>query len=68
MASDKIIYYDSEFIKKFEELKTLLEDEDRPKIYQFLLKEFQFIFLMKVFSCNYFDKFSSKSPPFLLCS
>ncbi|MBR4907988.1 MAG: hypothetical protein IKZ43_03125 [Acidaminococcaceae bacterium] len=44
MALDKIIYYDSEFIKKFEELKTLLEDEDRPKIYQFLLKEFQFIF------------------------
>ena len=46
MASDRIIYYDSEFIRKFEELKTLLEDEDRPKIYQFLLKEFQFIFKM----------------------
>ena len=46
MASDKIIYYDCEFIKKFEELKTLLEDEDRPKIYQFLLNNFQFIFKM----------------------
>ena len=44
MATDKIIYYDKEFITKFEELKTLLEDEDRPKIYQFLLNEFQFIF------------------------
>ena len=44
MASDKIIYYDKEFITKFEELKTVLETEDRPKIYQFLLKEFQFIF------------------------
>ena len=44
MGKDIIIYYDSEFIKKFEELKTLLEDEDRPKIYQFLLNEFQFIF------------------------
>ena len=44
MEKDIIIYYDNEFIKKFEELKTLLEDEDRPKIYQFLLKEFQFIF------------------------
>ena len=43
MASDKIIYYDCEFIKKFEELKTLLEEEDRPKIYQFLLNNFQFI-------------------------
>ena len=44
MEKDIIIYYDNEFINKFEELKTLLEDEDRPKIYQFLLKEFQFIF------------------------
>ena len=44
MEKDIIIYYDNEFIKKFEELKTLLEDEDRPKIYQFLLNEFQFIF------------------------
>jgi len=44
MVSDKIIYYDREFIKKFEELKVLLETEDRQKIYQFLLKEFQFIF------------------------
>ena len=44
MEKDIIIYYDNEFIKKFEELKTLLEDEDKPKIYQFLLKEFQFIF------------------------
>lgn len=44
MEKDIIIYYDNEFIKKFEELKTLLEDEDRPKVYQFLLKEFQFIF------------------------
>ena len=44
MEKDIIIYYDNEFIKKFEELKTLLEDEDRPKIYQFLLKEFQVIF------------------------
>ena len=44
MASDKIIYYDREFIKKFEELKALLETEDRQQIYQFLLKEFQFIF------------------------
>ena len=44
MEKDIIIYYDSEFIKKFEELKTVLEEEDRPRLYQFLLKEFQFIF------------------------
>ena len=46
MGKDIIIYYDSGFIKKFEELKTLLEDKDKLKIYQFLLKEFQFIFKM----------------------
>ena len=44
MEKDIIIYYDSEFIKKFEELKTVLEEEGRPRLYQFLLKEFQFIF------------------------
>lgn len=44
--TDIIIYYNEEFIKKFEELKTVLEEEDRPKLYQFLLKEFQFIFIL----------------------
>ena len=42
--TDIIIFYNEEFIKKFEELKTVLEEEDRPKLYRFLLKEFQFIF------------------------
>ena len=42
--TDIIIYYNDEFLKKFEELKTVLEEEDRPKLYQFLLKKFQFIF------------------------
>ena len=46
MEKDIIIYYDKEFIKKFEELRTVLEEEDRPKLYQFLLKEFQFVFKM----------------------
>ena len=44
MEKDIIIYYDKEFIKKFEELKTVLEEEERPKLYQFLLKELHFIF------------------------
>ena len=44
MKKDIIVYYDKTFITKFEELKTVLETEDRPKLYQFLLKEFQFIF------------------------
>ena len=46
MEKDIIIYYDKEFIKKFEELRSVLEEEDRPKLYQFLLKEFQFVFKM----------------------
>ncbi len=44
MEKDIIIYYDSEFIKKFEELKIMLDAEDKPKLYEFLLKEFHFIF------------------------
>ncbi len=44
MEKNIIIYYDKDFLKKFEDLKIILEAEDRPKLYQFLLKEFQFIF------------------------
>ena len=44
MENNIIIYYDKDFLKKFEDLKIILEAEDRPKLYQFLLKEFQFIF------------------------
>lgn len=44
MASDTILYYDAEFIRKFEALKPLLEDGDRPAIYAFLLENFGFIF------------------------
>ena len=44
MEKNIIIYYDEQFIQKFEDLKIMLEAEDRSKLYQFLLKEFQFIF------------------------
>ena len=44
MKNDIIIFYDKKFITKFEELKIVLETDNRPKIYQFLLKEFQFVF------------------------
>ncbi|MBP5736830.1 MAG: hypothetical protein J6W55_05225 [Acidaminococcaceae bacterium] len=46
MEKNIIIYYDNEFIKNFEELRILLEAGDRPKIYQFLLEKFAFIFKM----------------------
>ena len=46
METNIIIYYDKEFIKNFEELKTLLDAGDRQKLYQFLLDKCGFIFKM----------------------
>ena len=46
METNIIIYYDKEFIKNFDELKTLLDAGDRQKLYQFLLDKFGFIFKM----------------------
>ena len=46
METNIIIYYDKGFIKNFEELKTLLDAGERPKIYQFLLDKFGFVFKM----------------------
>ena len=37
METNIVIYYDKEFVKNFEELKTLLDAGDRQKLYQFLL-------------------------------
>ncbi|MCR5563207.1 MAG: hypothetical protein K6F46_07550 [Desulfovibrio sp.] len=42
--TSKIILYDAEFLKKFEELKRLLEDGDRLKLKGFLLENFDFVF------------------------
>ena len=44
MPSDKIILYDAEFLKRFEELKHHLEDGDRQKLKGFLLEKFNFVF------------------------
>ena len=48
MTSDKIIYYDEAFIRKFEELKDLiemtLEDGDKPRLHRFLIDNFGYIF------------------------
>jgi len=44
MASEKIIRYDGDFIKKFEELKTVLEEGSKPELYAFLLEKFQYLF------------------------
>ncbi len=56
MASDKIIFYDDEFIGKFERLKDLIEAEDRPALYRFLLDNYGYIF--KLF--QYYAKQSEK--------
>ena len=44
MASDKIIRYDEDFIARFEELKGLIEADDRPKLHRFLMDSFGRIF------------------------
>lgn len=44
MPSDKIILYDAEFLKRFEELKHHLYDGDRQKLKGFLLENFDFVF------------------------
>ena len=44
MASSIIVYYDDEFIGKFEKLKELIEAEDRPVLYRYLLDNFGYIF------------------------
>ena len=44
MASDKIIYYDSDFIEKFEKLKELIEEENWPVLQRYLIDNFGFCF------------------------
>lgn len=44
MASGNIVYYDAEFIERFERLKELIEAEDRTILYRFLLDHFSYIF------------------------
>ncbi len=44
MATDKIIFYDEDFIKRLDGLKARLEDGDRPALYAFLLENFGCLF------------------------
>ena len=44
MASDKIIYYDNDFIGKFEKLKEVIETGDASFLHQYLIDNFGFIF------------------------
>ena len=44
METYNIIYYDDEFINKFERLKVMIEAENRPALYRFLLDNFEFLF------------------------
>ena len=47
MATDKIIYYDGEFISKFGKLKEVIEAEDDAATHRFLIDNFGYLF--KVF-------------------
>ena len=44
MASDKIIWYDDEFIAKLDQLKEMIERKNRPELHRFLIDNFGFIF------------------------
>ena len=49
MMSDKIVYYDDVFLKKFEQLETFLDvkEKDYPLMHRFLIDNFGYLF--KVF-------------------
>ena len=44
MASDKIIYYDDEFIRRFEQLKDVIEEGNAAELHRFLIDNFGFVF------------------------
>ncbi len=44
MAADKIIYYDGEFIAKFEKLKEVIEADDNAATHRFLIDNFGYLF------------------------
>ncbi len=50
MTSDKIIFYDEEFIANFKKLGEVLETGDRPAIHRFLIDHFGYIFR----TCQYY--------------
>lgn len=56
MATDKIIYYDDEFISKFEKLKEMIEAGDRPALHRFLIDNFGFIFTMFQYYAKHFSE------------
>ena len=56
MALDIIVYYDDQFIGKFEKLKELIEAEDRLALYRYLLDNFGYIFkLFQYYAKNIAD-------------
>ena len=44
MTSGRIIYYDGEFIRKFEKLRDVIDAGDRRYLHRFLIDNFGFIF------------------------
>ena len=57
MASGEIIYYDDEFMAKFEKLKALLEEQDHAKTYRFLIDNFGYIFT----TCQHYWRYAANN-------
>ena len=55
MASDIIIYYDDEFINRFDKLKEMIEAGDRPALHRFLIDNFGVIFKMFQYYAKHFS-------------
>ena len=62
MASDRILYYDDEFIRKFEKLRDVIDAGDRPYLHRFLIDNFGFVFTM--FQCYAKESAEGNVPEF----
>ncbi len=62
MASGRIIYYDDEFIRKFEKLRDVIDAGDRPYLHRFLIDNFGFVFTM--FQCYAKESAEGNVPEF----
>ena len=62
MTSDRILYYDDEFIRKFEKLRDVIDAGDRPYLHRFLIDNFGFVFTM--FQCYAKESAEGNVPEF----
>ena len=62
MTSDRILYYDDEFIRKFEKLRDVIDAGDRRYLHRFLIDNFGFVFTM--FQCYAKESAEGNVPEF----